>query len=347
MSRFFRGLAVAAAVCIPLAGTSALAHPSTSLVSVKLQLKWLPQSQFAGYYVAAAKGYYKQQGLKVQILPGGESAPETIVEGGGAQFGVDWMAQLLAGRQTGQNVVRIAQIFQATGMRMIAFKSEHITSVKGFRGKTVEVWPGGNQYQFFALMHKYGFKCSVSAFTCKGLTVKSEPFVMDDFINHTTDLAQAMTYNELGIVDQKPPTGTYGIPASKLTIFNYNTLGVSMLEDGLFADGGWLKTHGAIAVKFIRASIEGWKYAAAHPSYAGTVCYDNEGTNSETLQHQIYMAQKVAKLVTYQLSGHQIGWLNPTAYTRTWKEAKQDGIISKAPSGATNMSYWTKATKGM
>jgi NitT/TauT family transport system substrate-binding protein len=347
MKVFIRALAITAAVCIPLAGATALAHPSGSATTVKLQLKWLPQSQFMGYYVAAARGYYKHQSLNVDILPGGESAPETIVEGGGAQFGVDWMAQLLAARQTGQNVVRVAQIFQATGMRMIAFKSAHIKSVRDFKGRTVEVWPGGNQYQFFALMHKYGFKCSVTAFTCKGLTVKSEPFVMDDFVNHKTDLAQAMTYNELGIVDQKPPTGTYGIPESKLTVFDYNKLGVSMLEDGLFADGGWLKSHGAIAVKFIRASIQGWKYAVAHPTYAGTVCYDNEGTNGETLAHQIYMAQKVAKLTTYQLKGHQIGWLNPASYTRTWKEAKQDGIISSKPVNATNMSFWSKAIKGL
>jgi len=345
MSRLTRGAAILAAVCVPLAVSSALAHPSASLVSVKLQLKWLPQSQFAGYYVAAAKGYYKAAGLDVQILPGGESAPETLVEGGGAQFGVDWMAQLLAARQAGENVVRIAQIYQATGMRMIAYKSSGITSIKDFKGKVVWVWPGGNQYQFFALMHKDGIKCSVSAFTCQGLTVKSEPFSMNFFPGHTNYIAQAMTYNELGIVDQKPPTGTYGIPKSKLTILNYNTLGVSMLEDGLFADGGWLKAHGSTAVKFIKASIQGWDYAVAHPMYAGTVCYHEEGTNSETLAHQIYMAQQVAKLVTYQLSGHKVGWLSPTAYTRTWKEAVEDGIISKKPSGAVDMSYWAQATK--
>src|SRR5581483_8289667 len=96
MSRLIRAAAIMLAVCTPLAVTQAFAHPRAQLTSVKLQLKWLPQSQFMGYYVAAAKGYYKAEGLNVDILPGGESSPETVVEGGGAQFGVDWMAQLLA-----------------------------------------------------------------------------------------------------------------------------------------------------------------------------------------------------------------------------------------------------------
>lgn len=347
MTRLIRALAVAVAVCVPIVGTTAFAHPAKGLITIKLQLKWLPQAQFGGYYVAAAKGYYKAQGLNVQVLPGGETPPETTVEGGGAQFGVDWMAQLLEARQTGQDVVRVAQIYQATGMRMIAFKSDHIRTIKDFKGKTVEVWPGGNQYQFFALMHKYGFKCSVAAFTCKGLTVKNEPFVMTDFVTHKTDLAQAMTYNELGIVEQPSPAGTYGIPAKKLTVFDYNKLGVSMLEDGLFARASWLKTNRSTAVKFIRASVEGWRYAVAHPKYAGIVCFKAEGTNSETKAHQIYMAEQVAHLVKYQLHGHPIGWLNPAAYARTWQEAKQDGIISRKPSGATNMSFWAAATKGM
>ncbi|HEV3311840.1 MAG TPA: ABC transporter substrate-binding protein, partial [Chloroflexota bacterium] len=130
-------------------------------------------------------------------------------------------------------------------------------------------------------------------------------------------------------------------------IFDYNKLGVSMLEDGLFAEKSWLKTHASTAEKFIRASIEGWKYAVAHPTYAGQVCFKDEGTNAETEAHQIYMAKQVASLVKYQLSGHPIGWLNPTAYKRTWQEAVTDGIIAKAPSGATDMSYWSKASTGL
>lgn len=350
MSRALRALIIAAALAIPIAGNTAFASHAHALTKVTLQLKWVTQAQFGGYYVAQAKGFYKKAGLDVSILPDpNQTAPETIVEANGADFGVDWMAQLLAARASGEDVVRVAQMYQATGMRMIAFKSEHIKSIKNLRGKTVEVWGGGNQYQFFALMHKYGFKCSVTASTCQGLTVKSEPFTMSDFVNHDTDLAQAMTYNELGIVDKNPPAGTYGIPRSKLTILDYNKLGVSMLEDGLFARSSWLKTHKSIAVKFIKASVEGWQYAAAHPKYAGAVCFHNQsgGADAETLGHEIYMAQQVASLVKYQLKGHPIGWLNPNAYTRTWKEAKEDGIISKAPSNATNMSYWAQATRGM
>ncbi len=348
MSRFIRAAGIAAVLAIPLTGTTALAHNSAkTMTAVKLQLKWLPQAQFGGYYVALKKGYYAKQGLNVTILPGGQTAPEQVVEGGGAQFGVDWMAQLLAARQQGAPVVRVAQFYQATGMRMIAYKSSHINSIKDFKGKTVEVWLGGNQYQFFALMHKDGIKCSITANSCAGMTVKSEPFTMTDFLDHKTDIAQAMTYNELGIVTEPKKDGGNGVPLKSLKIFNYNKLGVSMLEDGLFSTSTWLKSHKAIAVKFIRATVQGWSYAAEHPTYAGQVSYQAEGTNRETEAHQIYMAKAVAKLVKYQLAGHPAGWLNPTAYTRTWQEAKEDGIIKSKPSNATAMSYWSKATKGM
>ncbi|HZT97621.1 MAG TPA: ABC transporter substrate-binding protein [Chloroflexota bacterium] len=352
MTRLIRLAAIVTILALGLAaGTVAAARPAKAkLVTVSLQLKWVAQSQFAGYFVANDLGYYRKVGLKVNILNGGpQITPETVVESGKAQFGIDWMASLLHERDNGRKIVNIAQIWQETGMRMIAFKSSGISSIKKFKGHTIGVWPSGNQYQFFALMHKLHYNCSVNTFSCAsstGIKVVQEGFTMDPFLNHQLDVSQAMTYNELGVVTEPPPSG-HGVPKNKLYIFNYNKYGVSMLEDGIFAQPGWLKKHKSIAVKFLKASVEGWTYVVKHPTKAGELTFKHIPAGTATKGHMIYQAKQVAKLISAGLKGHPVGWMNPTAYNRTWQEAKQDGVITKTPKGAYDQSYWKAATKGM
>jgi NitT/TauT family transport system substrate-binding protein len=316
-------------------GPQAHAHPQPALTNVTLQLKWLPQAQFAGYYVAADKGYYRAQGLNVTLKPGGpDVAPEQVVASGGAQFGIDWLSALLVAHDKGLPLENIAQIFQASGMRLITFKSSGVTSIAGFKHKKVGVWFSGNEYQFMALMQKYGMSPP-----SKYMTVVSQPFVMDPFLNHTLDVAHAMTYNELGVVYE------HGIKPSQLRIFDYNKLGVSILEDGIFANPSWASSHRSIVVKFLRASIQGWKYAVAHPNQAGQISFKHTQSGSTTLAHQQYMAREVAKLIKYGPGlSHPIGYMDPTAYARTWQTLKQQKQIKKNPGMAYDQSYWTAAT---
>ena len=111
-------LAAAAAAVVSLAAVSLATAGSSSpkLTNVTLQSKWVVQAQFAGYYVAQAKGYYKQQGLNVNIKIGGPTiSPEQVVLGGQADFGIDWMPSLLSFRDQGQDLVNIAQVFARSG----------------------------------------------------------------------------------------------------------------------------------------------------------------------------------------------------------------------------------------
>src|SRR5712691_13410581 len=91
------------------AGASPARHHSAKLTKVTLQLKWVTQAQFAGYYAAAAKGYYRQAGLDVKIKVGGpDITPEQVVAGGQAEFGLDWLPSLLSARDKGTKLVNIA-----------------------------------------------------------------------------------------------------------------------------------------------------------------------------------------------------------------------------------------------
>lgn len=312
------------------------AHQQRALTNLTLQLKWVPQAQFAGYFVAADKGYYKAQGLNVTIKAGGpDIAPEQVVASGGAQIGIDWLSALLVAHDKGLPLENIAQIFQASGMRLIAFKSTGITSVAGFKHKRVGVWFAGNQYQFEALMTKYHMSPP-----SKYMTVVSQPFSMDTFLNHSLDVAHAQTYNELGVVYE------HGIKPSQLRIWDYNKLGVSILEDGLFADAKWAGGHRNLVVKFLRASIQGWRYAIAHPAEAGQISYNHAPAGTTTLAHQKYMATEVAKLIEYGPGKtHPIGYMDPKAYQRTWQTLLQEKQIKKNPGMAYDQSYWKAATR--
>src|ERR687884_1980956 len=160
--RWLAGVAIATVAATAAwagAGTKAGAAPEQrhAVQKVTLQLKWVTQAQFAGYYAAKAKGYYRQFGLDVNIKLGGPSiTPEQVVASGQAEFGIDWLPSLLQTRDKGSNLVNIAQVFTRSGMTELTWKDSGITSIKAMKGKRVGVWCCGNQYELFAALTKNG-----------------------------------------------------------------------------------------------------------------------------------------------------------------------------------------------
>ena len=171
---------------------------------VTLQLKWVTQAQFAGYYAAKAKGMYDKEGLDVNLKIGGPSiTPEQVVLGKQAEFGIDWLPSLLASRDKGQDLVNIAQVFTRSGMTELTWKDSGITSIDQMRGKKVGVWCCGNENELYAALNKNGMNPT------KDVTIVNQPFDMNLFLNRQVDAAAAMTYNELAQVLEttNPKTG--------------------------------------------------------------------------------------------------------------------------------------------
>src|SRR5450432_4257195 len=136
--------------------TTAPATPTT-LQKLTLQLKWVTQAQFAGYYVAKDKGYYKDVGLDVDIKPGGPDInPSQVIGGGGSDVVIDWMPSALATREKGVPLVNIAQPFQKSGMELTCRKETGIAKPADFKGHTLGVWFGGNEYPFLSWMSTLG-----------------------------------------------------------------------------------------------------------------------------------------------------------------------------------------------
>ncbi len=307
-----------------LAGALALGASGAAQAQdkIRLQLKWVPQAQFAGYYVAAAKGYYKDENLDVEILPGGPNvAPEQVIAGGGADVIVDWMGGALAAREKGVPLVNIAQPFKKSGLMMICPKETGITSEADFKGKTLGVWFFGNEYPFFAWMNKLGLK------TGEGGDVKvlQQSFDVQPMIQKQADCISVMTYNEYGQALDA------GYTPDKLTIFNYTEMGNDLLEDGLYVNENDLKDPAKVDAytRFVRASMKGWQYAVDNPDEAAQIVVDSDETGGAELKHQQYMAREVAKLVDPKDPA-----LDMATYERTAKALLDQKIIAKEPSGA-------------
>ena len=297
---------------------------------VTLQLKWVTQAQFAGYYVAADKGFYAEEGLEVEIKAGGpDIAPPQVLAGGGADVILDWMPSALATREKGLPLVNIAQPFKRSGMMLTCRKDTGIETPEDFRGKTIGVWFFGNEYPFLSWMSQLGIPTDGSA---EGVTVLKQGFNVDPILQGQAACISTMTYNEYWqIIDA-------GLSADDLVVFKYEDQGVATLEDGVYVLESALEDAAFRdrMVRFVRASMKGWKWAEANPDAAAGIVLENDATGAQTEKHQKRMMGEIAKL-----TAGSSGVLDPADYERTVEtllKGGSDPVITKAPEGA-----WTHA----
>jgi NitT/TauT family transport system substrate-binding protein len=342
-------IALAALVVVTASVASAFgmsrAQAAPKLTHVTLQLKWVTQAQFAGYYAAVEKGFYKNAGLDVTLKVGGpDITPEQTVLGGQAEFGLDWLPNLLATREKGGTIVSIAQVFARSGMTELTWKDSGITSIAKMQGKKVGVWCCGNQPELFAALNKNGINPAKSS----DVTIVNQPFDMNLFLQRKIDAAAAMTYNELAQVLESKNSKTGKLnQLSDLNVFKMGSpqVGTGMLEDNIFTTEKYLHdaSHKTTIVNFLKASFQGWIYCRDHVSE----CTDIVLKNGTALGHghQLWQMNEINKLVWPNGSG--IGHVPASAVAQTTKIAKTYGVIKKAPSGATTYQYTDEALNAL
>lgn len=303
-----------------------------------LQLKWVAQAQFAGYYVAAAKGFYKDAGLDVTIKPGGPDVnPSQLIAGGGADVIIDWMPSALAAREKGVKLVNIAQVFEKSGMELTCRKDSGIHAPADFKGKTLGVWFSGNEYPFLSWMSKLKLPISGGA---NGVTVLKQGFNVDPLLQKQAACISTMTYNEYWqLIEAK-------MKPDQLVVFKYEDEGVATLEDGLYTTEAKIADP-AMAdrlARFLKASMQGWRYAIQHQDEAVKIVLDNDSAGAQTAAHQTRMMAEIAKLIPG--GTHGLGYLDEAAYRRTVAELMNGGsdpVITKTPEGAFTHAIWEKA----
>ena len=302
------------------------------LTKVTLQSKWVVQAQFAGYYAALDQGYYEDEGLDVDIRPGGpQIVPEQVVLGGQADLGINWLDSTLATRDKGQNIVNIAQVFTRSGMTEVTWKDTGLDEITDLKGKKVGVWINGNEHKLFAALNKNGLDPQ------KDVEVFAQPFDMQAFLKREIDAAAAMTYNELAqVLETKDPDTGQLYTIDQLNVMKMSDLGTGALEDGVFVTEDWIadEANQETAKKFLKASFRGWVYCRDNPDECLDIVLENGPTLGEG--HQRWMLNEINKLIWPAPDG--IGIMNPQSFDTT-NEIALEGKVIKKP--ATNDAYRT------
>ncbi|PRY95429.1 NitT/TauT family transport system substrate-binding protein [Hasllibacter halocynthiae] len=315
---------VAATLALGLAAPAA----AQDLDELTLQLQWVTQAQFAGYYAALANGYYEDEGLDVTILPGGpDIAPPQVLAGGGADVMLNWMPSALAARERGVPVVNIAQPFTSSGLMLTCWADTGIEGPQDFAGRTIGVWFFGNEYPFLSWMSQEGIPTEEGAEG--GVTVLKQGFNVDPLLQRQADCISTMTYNEYNQVLAS------GVAEDELTTFLYEDQGVATLEDGIYTLEENLEDPEMVdkLARFVRASMRGWEWAVENPEEAAEIIIDYDETGAQTYDHQLAMMEEIAKLVDTS----QGGALDEAAYQRTVDTllaGGSDPVITAAPEGA-------------
>jgi len=300
---------------------------------VSLQLQWVTQAQFAGYYVALEKGWYREEGIDLTIKPGGpDIIPVDLVTSGTRDFGTAMLSDLAVEIQKGKSILSIGQIQQNNGLMLIAKKSSGIKTPKDLKGKRVGIWFQGFEAQFNALLAKLKI-------SDRSIKIVPQGWSMDPFLKGELDAASAMIYNEYHVVLDS------GIKAEALNIIDYGSYGLDFPGDTLFASLKMVKENPDLCLRMLRASLKGWQHAIEHPEEAVDIVLKYDTSGAQKRDHQLVMMREIAKLV--QAPGKLLGETDSDAVSRMVGTLRQNGILKESvqPENIYTNEFFMKATQ--
>ncbi len=283
--------------------------------NVKVQLQWVAQSQFAGYFVADDLDFYGDECLNVQILEGApDIVPQTVLASGGSEFALAWVPKALESNEQGADIVNVAQVFERSGTLEVSFADSGISSPQDWAGKKVGVWPFGNEYEITAAVSQLGV-ADVEYIT--------QGFDMLALLNGEIDAAEAMIYNEYAQVleAKNPATGQLYQP-SDFNVIDTNDIGTAMLQDAVWANRSWLEDsdNEDIAKRFLKATFRGWIHCIDNFDDCVEVVLDNGSTLGSS--HQAWQLNEILGLIFPATNG--IGVMNTDLWEQTLSVATSE-----------------------
>jgi NitT/TauT family transport system substrate-binding protein len=311
------------------AGEEAMAAPECdSLTPVSLQLQWVTQSQFAGFFAARDQGFYEEHCLDVTILEGAvDIVPQQVVASGQAQFGIAWVPKVLASRAEGANLVNIAQIFQRSGTLEVSWADSAVPTIGDMAGKRVGTWGFGNEHELFVALRNAG----IDPDNPDDVQIIQQSFDMLALLNRELDAAQAMIYNEYAQVleAENPETGELYQPED-LVVIDFNDVGTAMLQDHVFVNADWLAQEGneELAVQFLAATFKGWQFCRDNFDACVQIVLDNGPTLGES--HMRWQLNEINKLIWPSPAG--IGIMDQALWAQTVEVSVNGGVIAEPPS---------------
>jgi len=320
----------------------AMAPPECDTITpVNLQLQWVTQSQFAGYFAARDQGFYKDFCLDVNILEGAvDIVPQQVVASGQAEFGIAWVPKVLASREGGANLVNIGQVFQRSGTLEVSWADDPVATIADMKGKRIGTWGFGNEHELFVALRDAGLDPD----NPDDVQIIQQSFDMLALLNRELDAAEAMTYNEYAQVleAENPDTGELYQPED-LVVINFNDVGTAMLQDHVFVDGDWLAQEGneQLAVNFLAASFKGWQFCRDNFDECVQGVLDNGPTLGQG--HMRWQLNEINKLIWPSPAG--IGIMDQALWDQTVQVSLGGGVITEEPTDAFRTDLAEQALK--
>ncbi len=300
----------------PLIAIAALCH-AKELVKVTLAPQWIPQAQFAGYYIAKEKGYFAEAGLDVNILKGGPnlSSSQYVAEKK-AEFATLFLSKGISMRSEGIPIVNIGQIIQLSSLMLISKKSAGVHSVKNMDGQKVGLWGNEFSIQPLALFKEYEVNIR---------KIQQGPSI-SLFLHGGVNVASAMWYNEYHLVLNS------GINKDELNTFFFFDYNLNFPEDGIYVREDFYKKNPELSCNFVQAAIKGWQYAFEHPEETVELLLETENIGRESNKaHQQWMLARMKDIIVRPGSEDSIGHLQKSDFSRVASTLLRSGAITSIP----------------
>jgi NitT/TauT family transport system substrate-binding protein len=295
------------------------ASPPQQGTPATLMLLWTPQSQFAGYYVALEKGFYKRRGLDVTLVRGGPDRDQVeYLKGGKADFAILWLTTALAARDKGEPVTHLGQVINRSNLALVGWKDRGIRTVKDLDKRRISIWGGSFRPPFMSYFRANGVKPDILL----------QNYSINLFLRHGVDACSVMRYNEYHVLYQ------CGVEQDELTTFFLSDFDCPLPEDGLYCLENTVREKPEVCRAIMEASMEGWRYAADHREEALDIVMKevHDAHVPANRAHMRWMLNTMVESIFPPKPGDwQVGILNGDAYRKTVKMMKQAGLIGEAP----------------
>ena len=274
---------------------------------------WLNQYEFAGYYVAKEKGFYKDVGLDVEIKEFKQDfyLTDTVLNGN-TDFGIN-SSSIIMDKANGKDIVLLGTVFQSSPLILLTLKDSNINNLNDMVNKKIMLANNQKDFGIFRSIFKN------QDIDPNYLTFVPYTFRIDDLINKNIDVMSAYSTNELFLLKEK---------GYEMTIFDPKDFGFDFYDDILFTSNEFAEKNPQLVKDFYNASIKGWEYSFNNIEEVSKLIYEKYNTQNKSLDSLIFEANEMKKLV-YDKDG-KIGTISKDKINLMINSYKVMGLIKSS-----------------